>query len=96
MNLITIEQLTAYSLLIDFLFGIVLGVVGGAVFGSRRGALHWSAANDPLSLGAQVIYGVYVRDDSGYLRGLLPGNRRPSNDPRGDDDFGSPGRETNR
>jgi hypothetical protein len=75
-NLNTIEQLTSLMLLIDFLFGITLGVIGGAVVGSRRGALHWSAANDPLSLGAQIIYGVFVRDDSGYLRGLLPDDRQ--------------------
>jgi hypothetical protein len=80
-----LEQLTALLLLIDFLFGIALGVVGGAVFGSRRGALLPTALNDHLSAGAQVIYGVYVRDDDGYLQGLLPGGREASADSCGDD-----------
>lgn len=57
-----IEQLAALLLLIDFLFGIAIGVVGGASFGSRRGVLMWPAANDPVSAGARVIYGVYVRE----------------------------------
>jgi hypothetical protein len=69
-----IEQLTALALLIDFLFGITLGVVGGAIHGARHGVLPWPAAEDPLSAGARVIYGVYLRDDSGYLQGLVPGS----------------------
>jgi len=86
-----VEQLTALLLLIDFLFGIAFGVVGGAVFGSRRGALLPAASNDPLSAGAQVIYGVFVRDDDGYLQGLLPCGRPRSADPRGDDGSASCG-----
>ena len=82
------EQISAawaIVLLIDFLFGITCGVVGGAVHGSRRGALLVPASDDLLSAGARVIYGVYTRDDDGYMRSLLPGNGRASGDPRGND-----------
>jgi hypothetical protein len=96
MNVIAIEQLTAQGLLIDFLFGITFGVIGSAVHGSRRGALLTSASDDPLSAGARVIYGVYTRDDDGYLRGLLHGNEQASGDPRGDDGSESHGQELDR
>jgi hypothetical protein len=87
-NVIVIQQLTALSLLIDFLFGITFGVVGGAIFGSKRGALLWPASDNPLSAGARVIYGVYVRDDDGYLQSLLPRGGHASA-ARGDDSSGS-------
>lgn len=90
-----IEQLTAISLLVDFLFGVTFGVIGGAVIGSRRGALLWPAADDLLSAGARVIYGVYTRDDDGYLRGLLRGGQEPGR-PRGDDGYEPHGREADR
>ena len=90
-----VEQFTALSLLVVFLFGITFGVIGGAVHGSRRGALLVPAADDLLSAGARVIYGVYTRDDDGYLRGLLRGNDQ-SGDPRGSDDSDSPGQGVDR
>jgi hypothetical protein len=93
MNVIVIEQLTSQGLLIDFLFGITFGVVGSAVYGSRRGALLVPAADDPLSAGARVIYGVYTRDDDGYLQSLLPRNDQAPGDPRGDDGSQSHGQE---
>jgi hypothetical protein len=96
MNVIVIEQLTAQGLLIVFLFGITCGVVGGAVHGSRHGALLVPAADDPLSAGARVIYGVYTRDDDGYLRGLLEGNDRASGDPGRNDGDESHGQEVDR
>jgi hypothetical protein len=96
MNVIVIEQLTSQGLLIDFLFGITFGVVGSAVYGSRRGALLTPAADDPLSAGARVIYGVYTRDDDGYLQGLLRGNDQAPGDPRGDDGSESHGQELDR
>ena len=80
-----VEQFTALSLLVVFLFGITFGVIGGAVHGSRRGALLVPAADDLLSAGARVIYGVYTRDDDGYLQSLLGGNGQASGDPREDD-----------
>jgi hypothetical protein len=80
-----VEQFTALSLLIVFLFGITFGVIGGAVHGSRRGALLVPAADDLLSAGARVIYGVYTRDDDGYLQSLLGGNGQASGDLREDD-----------
>jgi hypothetical protein len=64
MNVISSEQLTALSLLIAFLFGVSFGVFGGAVHGSRRSALLAPAADDLLSAGARLIYGVYARDDA--------------------------------
>jgi hypothetical protein len=96
MNVIAIEQLTAQGLLIVFLFGITFGVVGSAVYGSRRGALLTPASDDPLSAGARVIYGVYTRDDDGYLQGLLTRNDQASGDPREDDSSESHGQELDR
>jgi hypothetical protein len=96
MNVIVIEQLTAQGLLIVFLLGITCGLVGGAVHGSRRGALLVPAADDILSAGARVIYGVYTRDDDGYLQSLLPRNDKASDDPSGNDGSQSHGQEVDR
>jgi hypothetical protein len=96
MNVISSEQLTALSLLIAFLFGITFGVIGGAVHGSRRGALLVPASDDILSAGARVIYGVYTRDDDGYLQSLIPGKRQAAGDPRVDDGAESHGQEVDR
>jgi hypothetical protein len=97
MKIIAIQQFSALALLIVFLFGITCGVIGGAVRGSRRGALLAPAADDLLGAGARVIYGVYARDDDGYLRGLLRGNNNQSTgDPRGSDDSDSPGQGVDR
>lgn len=90
------EQLTALSLLIDFLFGVTCGVIGGAVHGSRRGALLVPASDDLLGAGARVIYGVYTRDDDGYLQSLLTGGVRASGSRRGDEDKKSHGQEMER
>jgi hypothetical protein len=70
-----IEQLTAVTLLVDFFLGVTLGVVGGAVYGSRLEDSEYTlltGAPDDLSAGARRVHGVYVRAD-GYMRGLLPG-----------------------
>jgi hypothetical protein len=91
MNVIAIEQLTSLSLLIIFLFGITCGVVSGTILGSRRGTLLVPASDTLLSAGARVIYGVYTRDDDGYLRSLFPGSGQAPDDPRGDDGSESPG-----
>ena len=91
-----VEQLTALSLLIVFLFGITFGVVAGAVHGSRRGALLTPAADDLLSAGARVIYGVYTRDDDGYLQSLLPRHDRASGHPGRNDGDESHGQEMDR
>jgi hypothetical protein len=88
-----VEQLTALSLLIVFLFGITFGVLGSAVYGSRRRVLLTPASDDPLSAGARVLYGVYTRDNDGYLQGLLTGSNQASGDPRGDDGAESHGQE---
>jgi hypothetical protein len=91
-----ISAVWAIVLLIDFLFGITCGVVGGAVHGSRRGVLLAPASDDLLSAGARVIYGVYTRDDDGYLHSLLPGNGRAPANPHGDDGPESHGQEVDR
>jgi len=91
-----VEQLTALSLLIVFLFGVTCGVVGGAVHGSRRGALLAPASDDLVSAGARVIYGVYTRDDGGYLQSLLSRNDRASAEAREDVSAESHGQEVDR
>jgi hypothetical protein len=91
-----VEQLTAITLLVDFLFGVTFGVMGGAIRGSRRGALFAPASDDLVSAGARVIFGVFSRDDDGYLRGLLRGRRQGSGDPRGDAGSASQGQEADR
>jgi hypothetical protein len=96
MNVNATEQLTSLVLLIIFLFGITCGVISGAVHGSRRGALFAPASDDVLSAGARAIYGVYTRDDDGYLRGLLPGNDQTSGNRHGDDTPDSSGQELDR
>lgn len=75
-----IEQLSAIVLLVDFLFGVTFGVVGGAVHGSRRGVLLAPASDDILSAGARVIFWVCFR---GYPRDLVPGDDQGSPGPRG-------------
>jgi hypothetical protein len=62
-----IEQLTAITLLVDFLFGVMFGVVGSASLASRREDFDYSlthAPPDPLCDGARVIHGVYTRGGS--------------------------------
>jgi hypothetical protein len=91
-----IEQLTAISLLIVFLFGITCGVIGGAVHGSRRGILFAPASDDLLSAGARVFCGVYTRADDGYRQPLLTDSGQASEAQRGGDGAESCGREANR
>jgi hypothetical protein len=93
MNVIVTEQLTALGLLIDFLFGITLGVVYCAVHGSRRGVLLVPAADDLLSAGARSLYGFWAR---GYPQALFSGNDQASDDPSGYDGPEPHGRELNR
>jgi hypothetical protein len=94
-----VEQLTAISVLIDFLFGMAFGVVGGAILGSRRGdrerTLLRPGSEDPVSAGARIIHGVYTRDD-GYLQSLLSGGGKAATDPGGDDSCGAQGQGQNR
>ena len=88
-----VEALTAIAILIDFLFGVTFGFVGGAILGSRREDYNYSllqVAPDPLSAGVRVIHGVFTRDD-GYLQGLLPGGAEAVGDQDGDDESGSQG-----
>jgi hypothetical protein len=85
-----IEQLSAIALLVDFLFGVTFGVVGGAVHGSRRGVLLAPASDDILSAGARVIFWVCFR---GYPQGLVPGDDQRSHEPREDNVSESHGEE---
>ena len=96
MNAIAIEQVTSIELLVVFLFGVTFGVIGGAVYGSRHGALLVPSADGLLSAGARVIYGVYTRDDDGYLQRLLASKVQPSGDLSEDDSFESRGQEVER
>lgn len=93
-----VEALSAIAILIDFLFGLTFGIVGGAILGSRREDYDKTllrAAPDPLSAGARVIHGVFTRDD-GYLQSLLPGGAVAAENQDGDDESGSQGEELDR
>jgi hypothetical protein len=92
----TTEVVAAVAILIVFLFGVTFGVMGGAAHGSRRGALLAPASDDLVNAGARVIYGVFTRDDDGYLQGLLRSKGRRSGGPRGDDGSASQGQEADR
>lgn len=75
-----VEQLSAIALLIDFLAGVLCGVVGSASHGSRsedqkRTLLR--GAPGPVSDGARTINGLSAHDPDGYLSDLLrPKGRR--------------------
>jgi len=93
-----VEQLTAITILIDFLFGVTFGIVGGAVLGSRREDYEKTllgAAPDAFSAGARVMYGVFTRD-AGYPPSLLPGSGEPAMNDTADDGPGSQGPEQDR
>jgi hypothetical protein len=92
----TTEVVGALAILIVFLFGITFGMVGGAIHGSRRGALLAPASDDLLSAGARVIFGLYTRDDDGYLQSLLAVNGRASGDAPGEDGSAPHGQEADR
>lgn len=90
-----VEQLTAITLLIDFLFGVTCGVIGSAVHGSRRedrGYTLLGAAPDPVSAGTRVLHGVYTSADE-YMMGLLPGGGEADGDNRRIGDFRAQGQE---
>ena len=94
-----IEQLSAIALLIDFLFGVAFGMVGGASLASRREDRDYSlvhAPPDPLCDGARVIQGVYTRG-GGWVSDARR-NAAHSDDARrgGNDGSGSQGEETER
>jgi hypothetical protein len=68
------EQASAIVLLIDFLFGIACGVVGGASRGSRREDRErtmFRGAPSIFSAGARVLHRLEARDEDGYLESLL-------------------------
>jgi hypothetical protein len=87
---------SAIILLVDYLFGVALGMLGCLIFGSvyenRRMSLLEQAPG-PISGGVRVILRLVTFDD-GYLRSLPPGRREATRGSLGDDNsFGSPGQE---
>jgi hypothetical protein len=90
------EQLGGLAILIDFLFGITFGVIGGAVVGSRRGLLLWPGADGPLSAGSRVIFNVWARGYEVTQDDFIPGNGQVPGHPHGDDGPESPGQEARR
>jgi hypothetical protein len=94
-----IEQLSAIALLIDFLFGVMFGVVGSASRASRREDRDYSlvhAPPDPLCDGVRVIQGVYTRGDRWVSDARRAAARGDAGRPGGDDGSGSQGQETER
>ena len=80
-----IEQLSAIAFLVDFLFGVMFGVVGSASFASRREGRCYSlpqAPPDPLCDGGRVIHGVCIRGD-GWVSDALRGAAHASDGGRG-------------
>ncbi len=96
-----VEQLTAVALLVDFLLGVTIGVVGGAVHGSLsedREKTLLGHAPDQLSRGARVLFGVYTRDD-GYMARLLDGGDQVTGNDRDEwrtNDSGTKGKDPER
>lgn len=93
------DQARAIAILVDYFFGLAFGVIGGAIFGSVRESRRMSLlqqAPDPVSAGARVLFGLFMRDDGGYLRGLLRAKDEASGHPREDDGPESHGQELGR
>jgi hypothetical protein len=81
------SAVSAIILLVDYLFGLTFGVVGGVVLGSIRENRRMSLleqAPDPVSAGARVFFNLVTRDDDGYLRSLPPDARKTVRDPHAD------------
>jgi hypothetical protein len=94
-----VEQLSAFALLLDFLLGVTCGVFGSAIFGSVRENRDMSLlreASDPVSAGAREFFGLFTRDDGGYLRSLTPGAHPAPRGAHRDDSSGSRGQGTER
>ena len=86
---------SAIILLVDYLFGVALGVFGCMIFGSVYENYRMSLleqAPGPISGGTRVILKLFTLDD-GYLRSLPPGRREATRRPWGDNSSGSHGQE---
>jgi hypothetical protein len=62
-----LETLFATTLLIDYLFGVTLGIVATAIFGSAREDRNMSLlyhAPDPISAGARALLSAFGRNDA--------------------------------
>jgi hypothetical protein len=74
-----VEQLTAMTLLVDFLLGMTMGMVGVVVYGSRLEDSRHSLLDRPpdaLSAGARKILGVYAHTNRYGRRPLSDRGRR--------------------
>ena len=94
-----IEQLSAIALLIDFLFGVMFGVVRSASLASRREDRHYSlvhAPPDPLCDGVRAIQGVYTRGDTWVSDARRAAALGDDGWPGGNDGSESQGQETER
>lgn len=93
-----VEQLTVITLLVDFLFGVMFGVVGSASIASRQEDFDYSlthAPPDPLCGGVRVIHGVYTRGGS-VSDATRPWSRRDDDRPGDSGGAGDQGQEPER
>ena len=94
-----IEQLSAIALLIDFLFGVMFGLVGSASLASRREDRDYSLVHAPPDLlreGVRAIQGVYTRGDSWASDARRCAGPGDDGWRGGNDGSGSQGQETER
>jgi hypothetical protein len=78
------DQLSAISLLIVYLAGLSVGLLGCTVYASVLENADMSllgTAQDPITAGVRVLLGLFIRDD-GYLRSLPP-EGQPAQRPHG-------------
>jgi hypothetical protein len=81
------EQLMAIAILVDFLFGVLIGVVLAVSYASRVEDHRYSlltAAPNSMCDGARAVLGVYVRGGHLYP-GLHAGRRGTQSVPSGRD-----------
>lgn len=75
------EQLTAIGILVDFLFGVMIGLILSVSYASRLEDYCYSLltrAPHPICDGARILQGVYVRggNSPAWPRSRRPGTRR--------------------
>lgn len=80
------EQLMAITILVDFLFGVMIGLVLSVSYASRLEDYRYSlltAAPNPICDGVRVLQGVCARGEYPWTRlradrrGRIPGGRDP-------------------
>jgi hypothetical protein len=93
------DQAPAMVILVDYLFGLAFGVIGSMIFGSvleNHAMSLLREAPDPISAGAREFFGLFTRDDDGYLRSLTPGEHKAPRGAHRDGSSGSHGQGTER